>query len=59
MFHYSRDRGGAHIEEHLLRWRSVLQAEAYSGYNKLYAADRQPGAIMEAACWAHLWMPPL
>jgi transposase len=57
MFYYSRDRGGAHVEEHLARWRGILQADAYSGYNKLYAADRSPGLILEAACWAHARRP--
>jgi hypothetical protein len=57
MFYYSRDRGGAHVEEHLARWRGILQADAYSGYNRLYAADRSPGLILEAACWAHARRP--
>src|SRR4051794_15661935 len=26
---------------------------AYGGYNKLYEADRQPGPIIEATCWAN------
>ena len=57
MFYYSRDRGGAHVEEHLARWSGLLQADAYSGYNRLYAADRTPGVILEAACWAHARRP--
>jgi transposase len=57
MFYYSRDRTGAHVEEHLARWSGLLQADAYSGYNKLYAAGRQPGPILEAACWAHARRP--
>ena len=57
MFYYSRDRGGAHVEVHLARWSGLLQADAYSGYNKLYAADRLPGPISEAACWAHARRP--
>ena len=57
MFYYSRDRGGAHVEQHLSRWRGILQADAYSGYNKLYAGDRTPGLILEAACWAHARRP--
>lgn len=28
-------------------------ADAYSGYNRLYASDRTAGRISEAACWAH------
>lgn len=57
MFYYARDRGGVHVEHHLARWRGVLQADAYAGYNKLYLAGRQPGPILEAACWAHARRP--
>jgi len=53
LFYYSRDRAGSHAREHLEGWSGVLQADAYSGYNKLYAADRQPAPILEAACWSH------
>ena len=53
MFYYSRDRTGSHVYEHLEGWSGILQADAYSGYNKLYAADRQPAPILEAACWSH------
>src|SRR5882672_8934493 len=57
MFYYSRDRRGEHVEAHLARWSGILQADAYSGYNKLYAADRTPGPILEAGCWAHARRP--
>jgi hypothetical protein len=57
MFYYSRDRGGAHVEAHLARWSGLLQADAYGGYNRLYAAERKPGPILEAACWAHARRP--
>jgi transposase len=57
MFYYSRDRGVEHVEAHLACWSGVLQADAYSGYNKLYAADRTRGPILEAACWAHARRP--
>jgi transposase len=57
MFYYSRDRGGAHAEAHLARWSGLLQADAYGGYNRLYALDRKPGLILEAACWAHARRP--
>ena len=53
LFYYSRDRAGSHAREHLEGWSGVLQADAYSGYNKLYASDRQPAPILEAACWSH------
>jgi transposase len=57
MFYYSRNRGGEHPEAHLANWSGLLQADAYSGYNKLYAADRMPGEILEAACWTHARRP--
>ena len=53
MFYYSRDRSGSHVHEHLEGWSGILQADAYSGYNKLYAADREPAPVLEAACWSH------
>ena len=53
LFHYSPDRGGAHPEKHLARYSGLMQADAYSGYKRVYAAGRQPGPISEAACWAH------
>ena len=57
MFNYSRDRGGEHVGGHLSRWKGILQADAYSGYNRLYEAGRTPGPILEAACWAHARRP--
>ena len=53
VFYYSRDRRGEHPQEHLAFYAGILQADAYGGYNKLYAADRGAGAILEAGCWAH------
>jgi len=57
MFYYSRDRGAAHAETHLAGWSGLLQADAYSGYNRLYDPDRMLGSILEAACWAHARRP--
>jgi transposase len=57
MFYYSRDRGGEHPRAHLANWSGVLQADAYGGYAQLYDADRKPGIILEAACWAHARRP--
>ena len=59
MFYYSRDRKGEHPQAHLARYAGILQADAFGGYNELYLPGRKPGPIYEAACWAHLWMPPL
>ena len=53
IFYYSRDRQGEHPPTHLAKYSGILQADAFSGYNKLYEPDRTPGSITEAACWAH------
>jgi transposase len=53
VFYYSRDRAGHHPQTHLAQYTGIFQADAYSGYNKLYKAGRSPGPIIEAACWAH------
>jgi transposase len=53
MFRYSRDRTAEHPNRHLAGYAGILQADAYAGYNALYEADRRPGPISEAACWAH------
>lgn len=48
-FQYSPDRGGGHPREHLKRYRGILQADAYSGYSKLFDSGR----VVHAACMAH------
>jgi transposase len=53
MFRYSRDRTGEHPQRHMAHYQGILQADAYAGFNGLYAAARKPGPITEAACWAH------
>jgi transposase len=53
VYFYSPDRRGEHPEEHLASWAGLMQADAYAGYDRLYAAGRKPGPIVEAACWAH------
>ena len=53
VYYYSRDRCAEHPQEHLKVYKGILQADAYGGYAQLYAADRRPGPILEAACWAH------
>jgi transposase len=53
VFYYSRDRGGEHPEQHLENFAGILQADAYAGYNHLYAPNRKPGPITDAQCWAH------
>lgn len=53
VFYYSRNREGVHPTRHLAGYAGILQADAYAGYTDLYDADRRPGPITEAACWAH------
>ena len=53
LFHYSRDRRGEHPRAHLASWAGILQADAYGGYNELYAPGRQPAPVIEAGCFAH------
>jgi transposase len=53
VFFYSRDRKGEHPGDHLAGYAGILQADAYAGFNRLYAPARRPGPITEAACWAH------
>jgi transposase len=52
-FFYSPDRGGEHPERHLAAFAGIMQADAYAGFNRLYGPHREPGPIVEAACWAH------
>jgi len=53
VFFYSPDRAGVHPQQHLAGYRGILQADAYAGFNELYEADRKPGPITQAPCWAH------
>ena len=53
LFHYAPNRDGTHPERHLASYAGLMQADAYAGYNGLYADGRKPGPIFEAACWAH------
>jgi transposase len=53
VFFYSRDRASTHPEQHLAGYSGILQADAYSGFNALYAPDRKPRPIIQAGCWAH------
>ncbi|WP_139769417.1 IS66 family transposase, partial [Salmonella enterica] len=52
-FAYSPDRQGKHPEQHLRPFRGILQADAFSGYDRLFSAEREGGALTEAGCWAH------
>ena len=48
-FAYSEDRKGEHPRLHLKDFKGALQADAYSGFQPLYA----DGTIYEVGCWAH------
>ena len=48
-FAYSPNRQGQHPQSHLAQFSGVLQADAFAGYNEVYA----DGRITEAACMAH------
>jgi transposase len=50
LFHYSRDRRGEHPERHLAGYAGILQADACSGFSRLYAPTRAGGPITEALC---------
>ena len=49
-FAYSENRKGCHPQAHLATFERVLQADAYAGFDALF----EGGAIVEAACWAHV-----
>jgi transposase len=53
VYFYSPDRSGAHAERFLDGFAGIMQADAFSGFGRLYKPDRKPGAVTEAACWAH------
>ncbi|MEZ2148267.1 IS66 family transposase [Bradyrhizobium sp. DN5] len=57
VFYYSRDRAGEHPQAHLAGYTGIFQADAYSGYGKLYDPGRNAGPILEAACWVHARRP--
>ncbi|MCM4774788.1 IS66 family transposase (plasmid) [Escherichia coli] len=45
-FAYSPNRQGKHPEQHL----RPLQADAFNGYDRLFSAEREDGALTEVAC---------
>jgi hypothetical protein len=53
VLYYSPNREGEHPQRQPAKYTGILQIDAYSGYNALYAEGRKPGPIIEAACWAH------
>jgi hypothetical protein len=57
LYYASRDRAGERPERHLRGFCGILQADAYSGYNRLYDPARPQGAVTPALCWAHARRP--
>jgi transposase len=49
VYRYSPDRKAERPRAHLKSFSGILQADAYSGFNALYANGR----VCEAGCWAH------
>lgn len=49
-YRFSPDRQSLHPRQHLKGFRGILQADAYTGYEAIYA----DGSVKEAACMAHL-----
>jgi transposase len=49
-FAYTPDHKGEHPRKHLSSFRGTLQADAYAGFDQVYAGGR----IQEAACFAHV-----
>jgi hypothetical protein len=49
-YRFSPDRKSIHPQEHLKGFVGILQADAYAGYESIYA----DGTVLEAACLAHL-----
>ena len=48
-YQFTTDRTGAHPQKMLGSFTGFLQADAYAGYDALYATGR----VTEVACWAH------
>ena len=49
----TRRTGRETPEQHLRPFRGILQADAFTGYDRLFSAEREGGALTEVACWAH------
>lgn len=53
VYYASSDRRGEHPQRHLQTFAGILQTDAYSGFNPLFDAQRQPAPITSALCWSH------
>ena len=52
-YFYSPDRSGSHAETWLADYAGIVQADAFSGFGRLYQPGRKRGVMIEAGCWAH------
>ena len=52
-YFYSPDRRGEHAESFLGGFTGILQADAFSGFGRLYELGRKPRPMQEAVCWSH------
>ena len=52
VFSYTPDRSREGPMQFLKDWSGYLQADAYAGYNAVYAGEAG-GKVIEVACWAH------
>ncbi|KNC91783.1 transposase [Trabulsiella odontotermitis] len=50
---YAADWCARHPRTHLRPFRGVLQGDGYSGYDQLFKAEREGGALTGAGCMAH------
>ena len=48
-YHYTENRAGEHPQSILEAYTGLLVADAYAGFDKIFAS----GAVLELACWAH------
>ena len=49
LYEFTDDRRGVHVQRMLSAYKGYLQADAYAGFDALYAT----GCIIEVGCWAH------
>lgn len=55
VYYFAPDWQGAHVRHHLQGSSGILQADACTGFNKLYEKHADGSRqFCEAACWAHL-----
>jgi len=54
-YFFAPNKRGEHPQKHLEKFRGILQADAYRGFEALYEPDIDGvHRVREAACWAHL-----